>query len=221
MPDITPRLGLRRPLLTDPFLTSDFQFNYDQLEKYPGVQPVLSTSRPSGWGTAQNGMLIQETDTGRLLRWTGAAFALVEQYPRIYKGSYETTGSGAVLNAGQNVTYALTGLNLTPPRACNIFFQITAKFVQDTGTSQWADCIPWVGGSNTVGGVSVGLTATVRFGDSGTGAAGKASQFVTIYGSFAAAKDTAYQIQQRVEVANITANSLTFTHARGMAWLAE
>ena len=74
MPSISPRLGLVRPLSSDAFITQDFYDNYTTLDSYPGSYICTSSTRPSGWGSAQTGMEIFETDTLLRWYWSGTAF---------------------------------------------------------------------------------------------------------------------------------------------------
>lgn len=68
------RIGLKRPVTSDPFQTSDEFDNLSLLDSFPGIFICTSGSRPGGWGAGHEGMLIHETDTDLYWRWTGAAF---------------------------------------------------------------------------------------------------------------------------------------------------
>lgn len=74
MPVLSTRLGLKRPVGADPFLTQDYYDNLTLLDDYPGVFICTSGSRPAGWGAAHSGMRIFETDTELLWRWNGTAW---------------------------------------------------------------------------------------------------------------------------------------------------
>jgi hypothetical protein len=76
----TPRLGILKPEGSDPFRRTDFNDTWDLLDDAPGTHICTSGSRPS-WGSDQAGRLIVETDTNRILRWTGSAFYQVRQSP--------------------------------------------------------------------------------------------------------------------------------------------
>jgi hypothetical protein len=74
MPTPTTRLGLLKPSTVDAFSTSDLAANWQKLDDTPGTKIVTSTTRPTTWGAAQNGMQIVESDTGLAYRWTGSAW---------------------------------------------------------------------------------------------------------------------------------------------------
>lgn len=73
MSTLTTRLGIKKPADTDPFLTSDFDSNYDTIDSYPGVWVCTSTTLPS-WTSAQAGQLVLCEDTHTVLLWTGTSF---------------------------------------------------------------------------------------------------------------------------------------------------
>jgi hypothetical protein len=74
MPSTSPRLGLKRPVGADAFLTQDMYDNLTLLDGFPGIVPCTSGARPAGWGAAHSGMHIFETDTDLLWRWNGSAW---------------------------------------------------------------------------------------------------------------------------------------------------
>lgn len=74
MPTQTSRLGLTRHTTGDNFKIADYAGNWGRLDEFPGYYPCTSTTRPT-WASAQAGMLIVETDTGLIWRWTGSAWA--------------------------------------------------------------------------------------------------------------------------------------------------
>lgn len=74
MPTPTARLGLLKPSTSDQFVTADIASNYQKIDDTPGYYICTSTTRPTTWGTAHAGMLIVETNTGLVWRWTGTAF---------------------------------------------------------------------------------------------------------------------------------------------------
>lgn len=73
MPSPSDRLGLLVPARTDQFVTGDIATNLEVLDDHPGYYVCTSTTRPT-WGAAQAGMLISETDTRLLWRWTGTGW---------------------------------------------------------------------------------------------------------------------------------------------------
>lgn len=69
---LTPRLGLRRPDGTDPFLRQDFVTNYNTLDQYPGTLIVPNIgARPTSWGANQVGMSVWQQDTRQEWRFMG------------------------------------------------------------------------------------------------------------------------------------------------------
>lgn len=77
MPSYSPRLGLERPLLADPFDPQDYADNLTLLDGFPGLFITTSGARPAGWGVAHTGMRIFETDTGLAWWWNGSAWRRV------------------------------------------------------------------------------------------------------------------------------------------------
>lgn len=89
MPTPTTRLGLLKPGTTDAFSTADIAANWQKIDDTPGTKIVTSTTRPTTWGAAQNGMQIVESDTGLAYRWTGSAWTRSAA-----KGLLTTTSGG-------------------------------------------------------------------------------------------------------------------------------
>ena len=115
--DLTDRLALRKPAGSDPFLRADFNYNQDRIDDYPGYFPCTSGTRPT-WGAAQAGLLIFETDTGKILRWTGTVWETPNVFP---KAVLFTANPGVSVAA--NTTYTQAMGNFTPPRPCSIWIQ--------------------------------------------------------------------------------------------------
>jgi hypothetical protein len=88
MPTPTARLGLLKPSTSDPFVTADLASNLQKVDDTPGYRVCTSATRPS-WTSAQAGMLIVETDTGLIWRWTGSGFVRIGG-----NGILKTTGGG-------------------------------------------------------------------------------------------------------------------------------
>lgn len=63
-----------KPTTADQFVTADLAGNLDKIDAAPGITNITSSTRPTDWGAAHNGMFIYERDTGLTWRWTGAAF---------------------------------------------------------------------------------------------------------------------------------------------------
>ena len=67
----TPRLALIKPAGTDLVSLSDINANYDKLDTNAGIFLCTSGTRPA---TPYSGQLIFETDTRRILQWSGSAW---------------------------------------------------------------------------------------------------------------------------------------------------
>lgn len=112
MPNFSARLGLKKPVATDPFDTDGLADNWELVDRYPGVYTSTSVSPPV-WGTLHTGMLWSATDTGLIWRWNGIAFERIGGLGPIGSAQRtsdftETTGTyqtvvqktGAVIPAG-------------------------------------------------------------------------------------------------------------------------
>lgn len=130
MPNITTRLGLKSPLSTDPFQTSDFVDNWTVLDGTPGVYVCLSSSRPSTWGIDQKGRTIVETDTGRQLMWDGASFVSLTQFPPATGYAYTSSTS---ISAGTTNTFILT-TSITTTVNCTLTAIISTRLFKGSNT---------------------------------------------------------------------------------------
>lgn len=74
MSTLTPNMGLGQPEESDPFGYDTIALLAATIDLYPGTYKCTSSTRPSGWGGAQSGMHIWETDRALLWRWNGSAF---------------------------------------------------------------------------------------------------------------------------------------------------
>jgi hypothetical protein len=99
LPTPSARLGLLKPSEADPFVTDDIAANWQKLDDYPGVYVCTSSSRPA-WTTPQAGMLISETDTGLLWRWSGSAWVRTAPSGRL------RTNSGALATAARTTLFS-------------------------------------------------------------------------------------------------------------------
>lgn len=93
MPSQTSRLQLLRHAIADRFRVSDYTFNWNKIDQFPGVFICTSATRPNSWSNAQEGMSIFETDTGLVWHWNGSSF--VRNYPKGHRG-YDSTTSEVV-----------------------------------------------------------------------------------------------------------------------------
>lgn len=108
MSSFTTKYRLKRPDGTDPFLRSDFVDNWNLLDAAPGLHICTSGSRPT-WSGAQNGRLIQETDTQRILEWNGTDFVEPLLAPVMYPLS---VGPSAVLSPNAVGNYTIGTVTL-------------------------------------------------------------------------------------------------------------
>lgn len=207
----SPRMGLTRPAGSDPFLRQTFVDNMDILDNYPGVRPCTSTTRPT-WGAAQAGMLIQETDTGRLVRWTGTAWAVVENYGRVFRAS---TSPSDDLAKGSATTYTIhSGIEVT--RTCVMNVQIAAQILKTAATPQQVDLDPWINGSSC----NYGYVARARFADGPSGTTEWNSEIATLLGARTVAPGT-YNVQVRCTVGNTFNNTIRAVGFKSMVFLSE
>jgi hypothetical protein len=70
----SPKMGLALPAQVDQFSTQDIKENWEKIDAAPGTHICTSTTRPTGWGNAQKGRKILETNTGLEWWWDGTAF---------------------------------------------------------------------------------------------------------------------------------------------------
>lgn len=178
MVDLTDRVALRKNDGSDPFLRDDFTYNWDRLDDYPGYFPCTAGTHPT-WGVDQAGLLIHETDTGKVLRWTGSAFVTPNIFPKV-----ATFTASPAVSIGAGVTYTQAMGSFTPPRTCGVLLmvkalgtnfgsaqpqvQIDASNVNFGPTAQAPDWLGYATGlSATSHALSVAVTISPSFG-SGT-----------------------------------------------------
>jgi hypothetical protein len=131
MSTLGPRLTLKRPDDTDPFLTQDFVDNYNKLDAAPGIHVCTSTTKPS-WASAQAGRMIFMTDWKCLQYWDGSAW----QNERAATGLF---AGGAIFDAtlSKNSVTTYNIISFTTPRSCSlaVFMNATlscdSRFTQD------------------------------------------------------------------------------------------
>lgn len=208
MPTTNNRLGLRVPVGSDPFKRDDFVYNYNTLISYPGYYPCTSTTRPV-WAAAQAGMLILETDTSRVLRWTGSAWAALNQYTATAFGSVRPN---VMLASGYAGTYDLATVTL--PRACRVNMIGSARFYKWASTSKGVTPAMWIDGTNA----EYGFTAETMFADYGTSSS-TGSQTVPMIGTRSLSAG-AHTLQARIEVAD-TPGGINFEGVKMIAFFSE
>lgn len=113
MSSLTPRLQLKSPDGTDPFLRTDYVATLALLDDAAGVKAGPSGGPPS-WNINQTDRLYLESDTGRLIRWTGTAWTEILQSPEGFSSIQTTPGIGTPA-AGANGTYAFPSLTMKRP----------------------------------------------------------------------------------------------------------
>jgi hypothetical protein len=131
MSTLSPRMGLKRPDDSDPFLSQDFVDNWNKIDAAPGVHICTSGTRPS-WGSAQAGRTVFLTDYKAFQWWDGSAW----QNERAATGLF---AGGAVFDAtlSKNAVVTYNLVNFTTPRPCSLAIAMSmtvscdARFVQD------------------------------------------------------------------------------------------
>lgn len=114
----TPRQNLIVNNGSDPFLLSDFVTNLNTLDSAPGIAPCTSSTRPV-WGANQSGRLIYETDTRRIIAWSGTAW--VE--PTAATGEWHASVNPNT-TMGPSAAATHTMGTLTALRPCSVLFMI-------------------------------------------------------------------------------------------------
>lgn len=209
----SPRLGMTRPAGTDPFLRTDLLDDFDILDQYPGVFPCTSTSRPS-WGAAQAGMLASETDTGRVIRWSGTAWTIVENYGRTYRGSLSMNTD---LAAGAQATYTVDTINTYRP--CVINYLLLVRVNKAAVSPQYMTIHPWIDGSDA----GYGWDTVIGFPDGVSGTTKAYRATAQAYGSRSVSTvgTASHTIACRVNVDNTSSNTITILGVKSMVWLSE
>lgn len=130
MSTLSPKLQLKRPDDTDPFLTADFVANYNILDAAPGAFICTSSTRPA-WGSGQAGRTIFLTDWKCFQYWDGATWQATRDATSMFAG-------GAIFDASlsKNSSTTYNMITLTTPRSgtlaihMNMMFTCDARFTQ-------------------------------------------------------------------------------------------
>ncbi len=151
MSTLTPRLQLKRPDGSDPFLRADIIDALNKLDATPGHHICTSTSRPN-WGVAQAGRAIRETDTRTEWEWSGTAWLplLTATSGWLLGASPNTFQAG-----GSTVTHSLGSITTTRPGTLLLNIA-TAASCLDTAHSYYS-------ATALVGGVPVGDTYGIGY----------------------------------------------------------
>jgi hypothetical protein len=131
MSSFSTRLSLKRPDGSDPFLRQDYVDNLNKLDAAPGIHICTSSGLPS-WGSNENGRLVYETDTDRLMRWNGTAFVEPAYGPKAYSAAITYSG----ITQGESVAINRAIANITVARATNITGVLTVRWNVRTGDYQ-------------------------------------------------------------------------------------
>lgn len=107
----TPRLGLKIFTTADQFKVQDWDDNANVLDGAPGLLLCTSTTHPTTWTAAQNGMLILETDTGLVWRYTSGT-TFVRQYA---SGKLGLTKVTAAVNTSATTLQTAVSVAVTVP----------------------------------------------------------------------------------------------------------
>lgn len=208
MSDRNNRLKLWKWVGTDPFLRSQFNDNWDQLIANPGYYPCTSTTRPA-WAAAQSGMIIAETDTRRLLQWTGTQFVPFNQYTTSFRGGIRPN-----LSLGKNAQTTQTVLSVTVPRACTI--NVISACRWSCGADDIQSTYFW----NYIDGTSADtFGGWVLFGATGSSTASNENTTATVVGSRAVSAGT-HTIQIHA-VIGTGSRPVVFQQASSLVFLSE
>lgn len=128
----SPRMRLQRAAGSDAFKRQYFIDLIDRIDNFPGIVVSTSSSPPSGldWGPAQAGMMTMQSDTGRLMRFTGSSWVPIENYGR--SGGANLTPAGATETFGAAVptrNYTMAP-SLTLTRTCTVRFMIVCTIIR-------------------------------------------------------------------------------------------
>lgn len=88
------------PATSDPYVTQDIADNWGKVDDHLTGKICTSTTHPTTWTSAHNGMVIAETDTGLAWRWTGTTFV-------------RTGGTGLLHTSGGGVAAATRTTDFT------------------------------------------------------------------------------------------------------------
>lgn len=120
MSSLTTRLGLKRPITTDGFVTLDYFNNLTLLDAYPGSFICTSGTRPVGWGVGNTGQPIYETDSKLVWRWNGTgwerAAAVGELGVVEITSPFSTSSTSPTAALTANVTVPATTVGSTTKR---------------------------------------------------------------------------------------------------------
>jgi hypothetical protein len=127
---LTPKVGLKRPDGTDPFLRTDFVNNWNLIDQIPGAYICDSTTLPV-WGSAQAGRLVFLTDYKQIRYWDGAAWQDERTAVPLFAGGaiFDTT-------VGKNATPTFNIVTFTTPRPCTMAVILNATVSCDSQHSQ-------------------------------------------------------------------------------------
>lgn len=136
----TSKVGLTTNLENDPFLLTDFNNNWNILDSQPGIFPCTSSTRPS-WGAAQAGRSIMETDTFRMLTWSGSTW----REPVIAAPMWSLmVAPQQAISAGSMATYTMGTIKVLRP--CQLILINSGQMAVRTSDGQWASFTSYVNG---------------------------------------------------------------------------
>lgn len=155
----TPRLGLLRPVGTDPFTIPDFAASMMKLDGTPGLTPIANFGAlPTGLTSAQHGSVYLQTDNGSMWMWnkpgsaagswkklnTVGMLASANQ-PSAVSTSSTTLSSGATI----------VSLNYTAAGGRRVMAFFSHQAIQNSGSYGYSQVGLLVDGSTTASEVSV------------------------------------------------------------------
>lgn len=148
MATFTSRLGLKRPDVTDPFLTQDFYDNYNLIDAAPGLHICTSSTKPT-WGVNQAGRSIFMTDYKYIEVWDGTNWIEpVQSVP----GQYISLVGDVELSRNTTVTYSLGSFTISRPSRLLIF--VNSQMAILGNRRQWMTIRPTINGVDAQSGHS-------------------------------------------------------------------
>jgi hypothetical protein len=142
----TPNLGLMNPVGSDDFEVTDFSTTFGIIDQNPGILTVPNqASRPSGWGSAQNGRRVWQADQNIEWVWSQPSPSFAGVWQRTYPKGWLAGQGGGAASTG-NTTFGqgpvvLSVTTLVPggrPVAINYnFYQCINETTGTTIVSIW------------------------------------------------------------------------------------
>lgn len=140
MATYTPRLGLKRPEPTDPFLTQDFFDNYNTLDSAPGLHVCTSSTMPT-WGAAEAGRGIYMTDHKYMMFWNGTSW---DEPVQSVPGMANSLMTDVELSRNTTTVFNIATYNISRPARLHLIFGV--QFAIVSNRRQWMRVRPVING---------------------------------------------------------------------------